>query len=427
MLGGGLVKQVYELAGAGQSIRQIARTLGIARNSVRKYLRAAEIPHPPPRRPRSSKLDPYQAYVRQRVAEGVDNCVVLLRELQAQGYPGGYSILKDFVQPLRRRTPVRATRRFETAPGEQAQVDFGHFRYQTVEGTTRSLYGFVLVLSWSRAMYVAFVRRADVATFLRCHVDAFTQLGGIPQRCLYDNTKVVVLGRDAAGRPVWNPQFLDFARRLGFDPRLCAPYRAQTKGRVESGIKYVRRNFWPTARFVDEADLNRQVQAWVDAVAHQRLHGTTREQPGARLPVEHPHLHALPARERVVPFLRESRQVGRDGYVQWEQSWYGVPWTWAGKTVHVQATATTVQIWADDQRLAVHPRASQPGHRFTLPGQWAGLPYGAARARPEPLAVQLPTVAVQHRSLTVYARLAEGPDAPVGAAVATATQVGGAR
>jgi transposase len=408
MLGGRTVKQIYELRAEGQSVRAIARLLGVARNSVRKYLRADEIPKPQPRLARGSKLDPFRAHLEWRVAEGVVNCVVLLRELRAQGYTGSYSLLKEQVQPLRPRPVVQPTVRFETAPGEQAQVDFGLFRYQTPDGGTRPIWAFVLVLSWSRVLYVEFIRRADLPTFLRCHVHAFERLGGLPRRCLYDNTKLVVLERNAAGEPLWNTRFLDFAHRLGFDPRLCQPYRAQTKGRVESGVKYVRANFWPTARFTDLAELNQQAQAWTDGIANVRIHGTTHERPIDRLTQEQAYLLPLPSPEQLAPFLREERTVGRDGFVAWERAWYGVHWRWVGQTVQVQADHDLVQLFAGDQRLDLHPRATQRGQRLIQPGQWAGLPRGDGRPRPEPLAVQVPGLEVEQRSLAVYDALAGG-------------------
>jgi transposase len=277
MLGGGEVRQILELLAQGRSIRQVAGEVGVARNTVRKYLRDPGIPQASSRPKRGSTLDPYRDYLRQRMAEGVDNAVVLLRELRTQGYQGGYSTLKEYLKPWRAHRPPQASMRYETEPGQQAQVDFGKFPYVHPSGVIRSVWGFALVLSWSRALYVEFVPRADAATFIRCHVHAFQELGGVPKRCLYDNAKVVVLERDASGAPVWNARFLDFTLRLGFGIQLCRPYRAQTKGRVESGIKYVRHNFWPAARFVDLEDLNRQVQAWCASVADVRIHGTTAE------------------------------------------------------------------------------------------------------------------------------------------------------
>jgi len=400
------VKRLYEWRGEGLSIRAIARHLGIARNTVRKYLRAPGVPQPAPRPRRPSKLDPYKEYILQRLEEGVDNCAVLVREIRAQGYTGSATLVRAFVQPRRRRRVPSATRRFETAPGEQAQVDWGQVTYTTPTGQVAHLWVFVMVLSWSRALYVEFTPRADVATFIRCHLHAFEAFGGVPQRCLYDNAKVVVLERPAAGEPVWNPRFLDFALRVGFDIRLCHPYRPQTKGRVESGVKYVKQNFWPSARFTDLADLNRQAQTWVATVAQVRVHGTTHERPVDRLAQERPVLHALPPAERLAVFLREPRRVGRDGYVQWEHAWYGVPWPWRpGQEVQVHPQDDRVEIWAGDQRLAIHPRALRRGQRFPHPRQWAGLPSGDNRPTPRAQGVQVPTVEVAQRSLAAYEAL----------------------
>ena len=260
------MKELYELKGEGHSIRGIARELGISRNSVRKYLKSPGVPQAKPRPRRSSKLDPYAAYVDHRLSDGLENCVVLLRELRARGYEGGYTTLVEYVRPRRRRRQPKATVRFETAPGEQAQVDWGSFAYVAADGRRQRMWAFVMVLGWSRAIYVEFVRRADVSTFMGCHINAFEYFGGVPRRCLYDNAKVVVLGRDEDGRPEWNRRMLDLSLRTGFEMRLCRPYRPQTKGKVESGVKYVRRNLWPGVRFTDDADMNRQAWEWCDSV-----------------------------------------------------------------------------------------------------------------------------------------------------------------
>ena len=204
---------------------------------------------------RQAQEDAYTEYVDRRVSEGLENCVVLHRELKALGYDGGHSILKSYVSP--RRQPD-APMRFETAPGEQAQVNWGSLAYLDQDGRKHRIWVFVMTLGWSRAGYVELVRRADTAAFIQCHVNAFEYLGGVPRRCLYDNAKVITLGRDEEKRPVWNRRMLDFALRVGFEARLCQPYRAQTKGKVESGVKYVRGNMWPSMRFTDDADLNRQ-------------------------------------------------------------------------------------------------------------------------------------------------------------------------
>ena len=342
------------------------------------------------------------------MSEGLENCVVMHRELRSQGYDGGYSILKSYMSPRRRRRQPDATMRFETAPGEQAQVDWGSLGYLGEDGKSRRIWVFVMTLGWSRACYVELVRRADTAAFIQCHVNAFEYLGGVPRRCLYDNAKVVTLGRDEENRPVWNRRMLDFAQRVGFEARLCQRYRAQTKGKVESGVKYVKGNMWPSIRFTDDADLNRQGLEWCDGVANRRVHGTTHRVPGEMLAEERSHLGKLPGRNALAPYLREDRKVTRDGFVSWEGSRYGVHWKRAGRTVQVGQRLGTVEVWAGDDRIAVHPRAQRPGQRFILPGQWSGLPRGDGRPRREAMAVQVPVGEVERRSLDVYELAAAG-------------------
>ena len=250
------MKEIYEMHGRGHSARAIARELGLARNTVLRYLHSPEAMLPKPRAARGSLLDLYAEHIDRRMAQGLENCVVLLRELRSRGYQGSYTTLVEYVRPRRRgRTYSDATMRFETAPGEQAQVDWGSLSYISEDGRKHRVWVFVMTMGWSRACYVELVRRADTAAFIQCHANAFEYLGGVPRRCLYDNAKVVTLGRNEDGRVEWNLRMLDFAQRVGFEIRLCQPYRAQTKGKVESGVKYVRRNMWPSISFTDDADL----------------------------------------------------------------------------------------------------------------------------------------------------------------------------
>ena len=408
MLRGEEVKQIYEMKGAGHSAREIARELGLARNTVLRYLKSPEAMRPKARSRRGSKLDPYAEHIDRRMGEGLENCVVLLRELRELGYDGRYTILSEYVRPRRRRRQPEATMRFETGPGEQAQVDWGSLSYRSEDGKRRSVWVFVMTMGYSRACYVELVRRADTAAFIQCHVNAFEYLGGVPRRCLYDNAKVVTLGKDEAKRPIWNQRMLDFALRVGFEARLCREYRPQTKGKVESGVKYVRYNMWPSIRFTDAADLNGQALEWCDAVANARVHGTTNRVPWEALAEERPRLGRLPDRARLGPYLRQDRKVSRDGFVSWEGSHYGVHWKWVETTVQVGERQGTVEVWAGDERIAVHPRAQQPKQRFTLPGQWSGLPRGDNRPRKEAVAVQIPVGEVERRSLDVYELVAGG-------------------
>ena len=159
---------------------------------------------------------------------------------------------------------------------------------------------------------------------------------------------------------------LDFALRVGFEMRLCRPYRAQTKGKVESGVKYVRRNLWPTVRFSDDAEMNRQGMGWCETVANERVHGTTRRRPKALLVKERTHMLALPERSGLAPYPREDRKVGRDGYVHWNGAWYGVPWSWAGRIVQVGLGAGMVEVWSGSDSAGGASEGSQAGAAVDL-------------------------------------------------------------
>ena len=407
MLGGGSVMEIMRLHASGLSIREIARRTGFARNTVRKYLRRPALPRYSPRPRRPSKLDPFKPYVEQRMAEGVFNANRLWHELRALGYRGGKTILKDYLQPRRPPKVPRVVVRFEPAPGEQAQVDWGEFAYTDPRGRRRRAYGFVLVLSYSRAMYVEFVERQDLSTLLRCHLHAFEALGGVPKTILYDNMKTVVLRRQ--GNTVeYQPRLMDFALLAGYTPRSCRPYRAQTKGRVERVIGYLKQAFWPGARFTDLADLNRQVQAWVAEVAHQRIHGTTGRRPAELLREEQPLLSPLRPATVLTPLLYEERRVSRDGRVSYGGSQYEVPWRYSGRYVSVVATETTMEIRDGDQVIARHARALLPGMIVRLPGQYDGAPLGGTSRPRRPLALQVAGPDVEVRSLRVYEALLAG-------------------
>ena len=356
MLKVGQVKEIYERKGAGRSIRGIADDLGIARNAVPRYLNFPEALLPKPRTRRASKLDPYTEYLDWRMSEGLENCVVPHRELKALGYDGGYSILKSCVSPRHRRRQPEATMRFETAASEQAQVDWGNLSYLDQEGRKHRIWVFVMTMDWSKACYVELVRRTDTAAFIQCHVNDFEYLGGVPRRYLYDNAKVVTLGRDEDKVPIWNRRMLDFALRVGFEIWLCQPYRAQTKVKVESGVKYVKGNMWPSLRFTGDADLNRQALEWCGCVANRRIHGTTRRVPWEMLIEEHRRSGKLPGRGALAPYLREDRRVARDGFVSREGSRYGVHWKWVETTVRV---GRAPGHGGDLGRRRTHRRASQ--------------------------------------------------------------------
>jgi len=237
-----------EWARHGVSLSEIARRSGRDPKTVRKVL-AEMVPkrRTPTWKPEQSKLWPYREYVLQRVDQGCLNASVLLEEITARGYTGKQTVLGDFLRPIRReqRRQREATIRYETGPGKQAQVDWGSFGriWEPKQGRWEKLSGFVFTLGSSRAQHLEFSTSLDEEHFLACHLGAFAALG-IPEQVLYDNLKTVVTSRRPDGSPIFQGRFLDFAFYYGFPPKLCHPYRPQTKGKVERGIRSVRHNFW---------------------------------------------------------------------------------------------------------------------------------------------------------------------------------------
>jgi len=269
---------------AGQSIKGIARELGVSRNTVRATLRREGPPHYE-RRPGPSKLDAHKGYLIDRLAEFPElSAKKLFAEIRVQGYGGGISILKDFTRPYRvpRKGPVV---RFETPPGEQAQCDFGELGVHEVRGARTRVYLFVMVLGFSRYMYVEATSDARSEAFLACHARAFAYFGGMPREVLYDNAKICALEHSRTV-VTFNEALLDFAGRFAFRPRLCRPARPQTKGKVERMIGYVKDAGLTGRTFTDLADMNAQLMSWLENEANVREHATTGERPVDRLALE---------------------------------------------------------------------------------------------------------------------------------------------
>jgi len=377
------VQEIEELKRQGLSIQSISRLLGFDRKTIRKYLLKPDgTPAYGPRAGRPSKLDAFKPYIEERQKAGVWNAQVLLRELRARGYTGGYTILKDWLQPQRESAQTVAVRRFETPPGKQAQVDWGHLGAIEINGQERKLNGFTFTLCYSRAMMAEAALDQKLGMLLKMHEEAFRQLGGVPEEILYDRMKTVWVEIDERGEVVWNPVFLDFARYWGFTPRLCRPYRAQTKGKVESGVKYVRRNFLCGLQGREPSclpDLNAQLRAWVWEVANQRVHGTTHEQVAMRWNVDRFNLLPLDGRRSYPLADDELRKVARDAYVSWQGSRYSVPWIYAGKQVWVRDQSGEVEVHYGCERIAVHGQARHKHAVITQPEHHRGIPLGARR------------------------------------------------
>jgi len=265
--------------------KSIARALGLHIQTIRKVLR--QVAPRPYERTKDERgiLTPYKSYILQRLA-AVGYCArSIYEELQARGFPGCYDTVKRFVSPLRTGVFQEATMRFETPPGRQGQADWGQC-WTTIAGKGVKVHLFVMTLGYSRRLYAEATLDEKLPSFLRCHEAAFAHLGGVPHEIVYDNLKSVVLGRDFAGsRFEWNPIFWDFSRHYGFQPRPHRPYRPQTKGKVESGVKYVKR-FLRGKSFESLDHLNTCLLEWIITVADQRVHGTTHRKPAEMFPEE---------------------------------------------------------------------------------------------------------------------------------------------
>jgi len=290
------------MARRGEGVRAIARELGCSRNTVRRYVRDEQARRYGPRSARATKLEPFHAYLRERIEHARPRWIpaaVLLREIVEHGYGGGLTQLKQWLAPLKRVEPEPVVR-FETAPGQQMQADF-----TSVRRGRDALLAMVATLGYSRASFVKFTTDETAATLCAALREAFDYFGGVPAEVLFDNAKSVVIERDAygAGLHRWNAELLELAEACGFTPRLCRPYRAKTKGKVERFNGYLKGSFVVPLAATLKADgllltaqaANLHVRRWLDEVANARIHGTTCAVPALRLAEERAVMLAAPA------------------------------------------------------------------------------------------------------------------------------------
>ena len=342
-----------ELHEQGMSVSEISRQTGVSRNTVRKYILAVKPPEygGSSGKGRVSILEPFKPYIRERI-EGYNlSCVRIFEEIKARGYTGKYTILKDYCRTLRNDRSVRAVLRFETKPGEQAQVDYGDFGPIDIDGAVRRLYCFSMILGYSRARYIEFSLDQRTETLISQHMNAFHYFGGYTHSCLYDNMKSVVLDRRVKGETRLNQQFQDFMDFYGIVVRLCHPYRPETKGKIENTVKFARGNFWNGRIFSSLQDLNSQGVQWCNRVNAQ-VHRTTGEIPFDRLPMEH--LNPIQGHPTYVPHVTDTRRVSRDCYVSYHSNRYSVPWKHAGRESTVTESDGKLSVTVDGTVVARH-------------------------------------------------------------------------
>jgi transposase len=402
-----MIKDLYR---QGVSISEIARQTGHDRKTIRVAIQEPLTAATKSRQAKECKLDAYRAYLEERIEAGVFNAEKLYQEVVALGYAGKGRQVRAFVQPYRPMRQPQATVRFETEPGQQGQVDWGSFGTIQHAGRPHRLYAFVMTLGWSRAMYVEFTVGVDIIWWLRCHLHAFHSLGGIPREILHDNLKTAVLGRDADGTIHWQRRYLDFADYYGFRPRACQPYRAQTKGKVESGVRYLRGNFWPGLVYSDLADLNQQCQQWLATVANVRIHATTQAVPQERLTQEG--LPPLAGKADYDTSQISYRRSTKDCLVSYGGNYYSVPAAYAQQALMLKETEQheLLILTPEGILLAQHSLASGRHQRIVQSSHYATLPLSTdrprqtgARQRPQPthfLGWEVPQVEV--RTLAQY-------------------------
>lgn len=383
---------IQDLIQQGVSQKDVAERLGVHPKTVRRALRRGAAPKGPwPRR--GAALDPFKPQIDALLSAGVWNAVVVLREIQAQGYTGCYTSVKDYVRPKRVLHPGRATVRFETEPGRQAQLDWGEL-WTVIAGLETKVYFSAVTLGYARRFHAWAFEWLDAEHMYESVVRAFSHFGGATRELLVDNPKALVLTHRVGDTVVFNDRFLDLCGHYGTTPRACKPYRARTKGKDERMVGYLKHHFFVRYRAFDSwTHLNQQLEAWLQSEADARVHGTVKEVVAERFAREAPFLQPLPK----VPCdtrYHERRIVSWDGYVNVRGNRYSVPDVLCGQAVSLRISL--------DGQLAVFDARNRcvAEHRLRAGGAgWVTVP-----GHHEHLWDR--TLTVERRDLAVYAEVA---------------------
>jgi transposase len=403
-------RAILERRGTGMNVSEIARDLDLDRKTVRNALKRREWQPYRRRTSGATLLEAHRDWLAKRAPKVHYSARILYQELtRERGFTGCYETVKLAVRPLRAEGALAGLtqRRFETAPGEQAQCDWGQV---TVPhgGQRVRLHVFVMTLGYSRRGFAMGFEGERMPDLLAAHEAAFAYFGGRCEQLLYDRMRTVVLGtaQDGSGKARLNSTFAAFTAHWGFTVRLCQPYRAQTKGKVESGVKYVKRNFVPGRSFHDLDDFNAQLLAWQREIADLRIHGTTHERPIERFAAEVTHLVPTTSQASFLAAMVRDRVVPEDWLISIDANRYSVPYRLIGQTVQVVREADQWVIRHRGEIVAEHSVLAGRTQLAVNPAHGPGAAVRNARHRygtPRPTASpELGAHDVEVRDLTVY-------------------------
>ncbi len=336
----------------GLSFTEIGRQYNLDRRTVKAYALSSEKPIYSLSKLKESKLDPYKDQIKVFLDDAPYSSVRIHEKISDTGADCSYSTVKNYVRTIKVENNKKATVRFETMPGLQAQVDWGFFENYYVEenGLYKKLYCFLMILGYSRMRYIEFVTDMSTSTLIKCHINAFRYFGGYTSEILYDNMKQVVIKRLLKQKDsTLNKQFEDFSGFYGFKPVLCRPYRGQTKGKIERTVRYVRENFMIGIKYTSLDNLNAQSIAWCRKI-NNKIHSTTQEIPFNRL--KHENLNPL-TREYIIDKIN-IRKVEKDCLISYGSNKYSVPAEYAHKYVTVVVLDNTLLAYYQGKQVALH-------------------------------------------------------------------------
>lgn len=355
--------EIHRLKRMAFSIRQIASTLNLDRGTVSKYLKNPDNTYKPGQK-RPSKLDPFRDMIKCALEQyPTVKAPVILNMIAEKGFDGEITIVREYLRQLRKHREKQAFIRFESRPGQQMQIDWGHFGCIAYGAGSRRLYALAIIESYSRMLYVAFTHSQNQAVLHQSLIAAFQYFGGTPTEIVVDNMLTAVTER--SGTIIrFNDAFLDFLCPFGITPVACNIRAPHEKGKVESSIKYLRTNFWPLRNFKDLDDVNHQVAVWLEKTANQRRHQTTGKRPAELL--QPGMLKALPV---PLPDYRETETLMVDKFfaVRFDTNTYTVPPRFVGRRITLKADSRTVSIYHKEKQVAAHHRSWEKHKRVELP------------------------------------------------------------